>query len=190
MPQKRQTPSSKATTPAFKSDFVCIVRHCIGHRSRCTGFQCKTFPKMPLEDRPAHQSCREQTGRDINRQERLSGGENNSRSDVFKSVHNVKAGRAGSDLWQIEFTDGVGWSILEILENEENAPRFQRSGKKAGGVCVFGGGDAALGPGVGFGVAGCGHGLLRWGDVSAARACAEEEFERCRRRERRTAPCV
>ncbi len=133
---------------------------------------------MPLEDRPAHQSCREQTGRDINRQERLSGGENNSRSDVFKSVHNVKAGRAGSDLWQIEFTGDGWWGILGIRENEANAPRFQRSGEKAGGVCVFGGADAALGAGVGFGVAGCGHGLLRWGDVSAARACAEEEFGR------------
>src|SRR5258708_3719243 len=56
-----------------------------------------------------------------------------------------------------------------------------------GGVCVFDGGDAAVGPGVGFGVAGCGHRLLRWSDVSAARACVEEEFGRCGRREKRTA---
>lgn len=45
-------------------------------------------------------------------------------------------------------------------------------------MCVFGGGDALVGPGVGFGFAGCGDGLLRWGDVSAAWAWAQEEFGR------------
>jgi len=78
---------------------------------------------------------------------------------------------------QIEFTDGVGWSILEILENEENAPRFQRSRKTVAGVCVFGGGDALVGTDLGCGVAGCGYGLLRRGDVSVARAWAKEKFE-------------
>jgi len=73
---------------------------------------------------------------------------------------------------QFQFTNADGWGILEIRENEENAPRFQRSGKKAVGVCVFGGADVAVGAGVGFGFAGCGHGLLRWGDVSAAWAWA------------------
>jgi len=79
---------------------------------------------------------------------------------------------------QIEFTLLGKWGILWIRENEEKAPRFQRSGKTAGGVCVFGGGDAAVGAGLGFGFAGCGHGLLRWIDVSAAWACTEEEFGR------------
>jgi hypothetical protein len=86
------------------------------------------------------------------------------------------AGCESSSRVQIEFTMAHGWGILEIRENEENAPRFQRSWKKAGGVCVFGGGDITVGAGVGFGVAGCEDGLLRWGDVSAAWACAEEEF--------------
>jgi hypothetical protein len=79
---------------------------------------------------------------------------------------------------RIEFTLLDNWSILWFRENEENAPRFQRSGKKAGGVCVFGGGDFAVGPGLGFGFAGCGDGLLRWVDVPAAWSCAEEEFGR------------
>jgi hypothetical protein len=78
--------------------------------------------------------------------------------------------------WQIEFTRGDWWGMLGIRENEENAQRFQRSGKKAGGVRVFGGVDVVVGAGLGFGLAGCGDGLLRWGDVSAAWACAEEEF--------------
>jgi hypothetical protein len=77
---------------------------------------------------------------------------------------------------QIEFTDSGGWSILEIRENEENAPRFQCSWKKIGGVCVFGGSDSSVVATVGFGAAGCGRGLLRWGDVSVAWACAEEKF--------------
>jgi hypothetical protein len=81
---------------------------------------------------------------------------------------------------QIEFTMAHGWGILEIRENEENAPRFQRSGKKARSVCVFGGDDAPVGAGMGFGFAGCGHGLLRWGDVPVAWARTEEEFERSR----------
>jgi len=81
-------------------------------------------------------------------------------------------------LRQIEFTDGGTSGTLKVRENEENAPRFQRSWKKRWGVCVFGGVDAAVGARVGFGVAGCRHGLLRWGDVPAAWTCAEEEFER------------
>jgi hypothetical protein len=88
------------------------------------------------------------------------------------------AGCESSSRVQIEFTMAHGWGILEIRENEENAPRFQRSWKKAGGVCVFGGGDVAVGAGLGFGVAGYGHGLLRWRDVSAAWACTQEEFGR------------
>jgi hypothetical protein len=43
---------------------------------------------------------------------------------------------------------------------------------------VFGGVDAAVGAGVGFGFAGCGDGLLRWGDVPVAWTCTQEEFER------------
>ena len=73
--------------------------------------------------------------------------------------------------------------MVNIRQNEENALRFQRSWKKVGGVCVFGGCDALVGAGVGFGLASCGAGLLRWGDVSAAWACAQEEFERCQFRE-------
>jgi len=84
---------------------------------------------------------------------------------------------------QFEFTSGGGWSILEVRENEENAPRFRRSGKTVGGVCVFGGLDAAVGAGLGIGFAGCGDGLLRWSDVPLARAWAEEKFERFRPRE-------
>lgn len=45
------------------------------------------------------------------------------------------------------------------------------------GVCVSGGGDALVGAGLGFGFAGRGDGLLRWGDVSAAWTCAEEKFQ-------------
>jgi hypothetical protein len=88
------------------------------------------------------------------------------------------AGRESSSRLQIEFTMADWWGILEIRENEENAPRFQRSGKKVGGVCVFGGVGDAMGAGVGCSFAGCGHGLLRWGDVPVAWTCAEEEFER------------
>jgi len=44
---------------------------------------------------------------------------------------------------------------------------------------LFGGGDSALGTGLGFGVAGCGDELLRWGDVPATWACAEKEFGGC-----------
>lgn len=43
---------------------------------------------------------------------------------------------------------------------------------------MSGGRDVAVGAGVGFGVAGCGHGLLRWGDVPVAWARTQEEFER------------
>ena len=78
---------------------------------------------------------------------------------------------------RIEFTKLGRWGIVKIRENEENAPRFQRSGKKVAGVCVFAGGDAALGAGLGRRVAGCWRGLLRWGDVSTAWAWAEEKFE-------------
>ena len=88
-----------------------------------------------------------------------------------------RVSRRGGTVRRIGFTEGGGWSILEILENEENAPRFQRSENEAGGVCVFGGGDAFVGTDLGCGVAGCGHGLLRWGDVSVARAWAKEKFE-------------
>jgi hypothetical protein len=88
------------------------------------------------------------------------------------------AGRESPSQRQIEFTRGGSWGMLGIRENEENAPRFQRSGKTIGGVCVFGGGDVAVGAGLGFGFAGCGRGLLRWGDVPVAWTCAEEEFER------------
>jgi hypothetical protein len=88
------------------------------------------------------------------------------------------AGCESSSRLQIEFTMAHGWGILEIRKNEENAPRFQRSRKKVVGVCVFGGADLVVGAGLGFGVAGCGDGLLRWGDVSFAWACAQEEFER------------
>jgi len=80
---------------------------------------------------------------------------------------------------QITFTDTDKSSILGFRPYETNPPRFRRSGKKAGSVCVFGGGDFAVDAGVGFGVAGCGNGLLRWGDVPAAWACAEENFGRC-----------
>jgi hypothetical protein len=79
---------------------------------------------------------------------------------------------------RIKFTDDGGWGILEIRENDENAPRFQGPWKKVGGVCVFGGVDVVVGAGLGFGVAGCGHGLLRWGDVPVAWTCTEEEFAR------------
>jgi hypothetical protein len=79
---------------------------------------------------------------------------------------------------RIEFTLLGKWSILWIRENEEDAPRFQRSGKKVGGACVPGGGNAAVGAGLGFGFAGCGDGLLRWSDVPPAWAFAEEEFGR------------
>ena len=71
----------------------------------------------------------------------------------------------------------VRWGIVELRENTENAPRFQRSGKTLAGVCVFGGDIPALGSGLGLGVAGSGRGLLRWGDVPAAWACTEEKFE-------------
>jgi hypothetical protein len=67
--------------------------------------------------------------------------------------------------------------MVKARENEQNAPPFQRSGKKVAGVCVFGGDIVPLGAGLGFGFAGGGCGLLRWSDVSAARACAEENFE-------------
>src|SRR6202030_1616812 len=53
------------------------------------------------------------------------------------------------------FTDDGGWSILDKRNNETTTPHFQRCGKKAGGVRVFGGADAAVGTGVGFGFAGC-----------------------------------
>jgi hypothetical protein len=82
-----------------------------------------------------------------------------------------------SDAMRFEFTEAGGWSILKIRENEEKPPRLQLSGKKVGGVCVLGGGDALVGASVGFGVAGCGDGLLRWGDVPTAWAYAEENFE-------------
>jgi len=49
---------------------------------------------------------------------------------------------------------------------------------------VFGGGDFAVGAGLGFGFASCGDGLLRWGDVSLAWTCAEEEFGRLQSGER------
>jgi hypothetical protein len=35
-----------------------------------------------------------------------------------------------------------------------------------------------MGAGLGFGFAGCGDGLLRWGDVPVAWPCAKEEFGR------------
>ena len=89
----------------------------------------------------------------------------------------ARVSRRGGVAQQIEFTDQGGWVILEIRENEENAPRFQRSGKKVAGVCVFDGSDALVGAGMGRGIAGSERGLLRWGDVPAARAWAEEEFE-------------
>lgn len=79
---------------------------------------------------------------------------------------------------ELDLRRRVRWGIVGIRENEENAPRFQRSGKTVGGVCVFGGDIAALGASLGLGVAGRGRGLLRWGDVSAAWACAQEKFER------------
>jgi hypothetical protein len=82
-------------------------------------------------------------------------------------------------LRQFEFTNSGRWSIVEVQDNETITPLFQRSGKKVEGVCVFGGGDAAVGAGLGFGFAGCGNGLLRWGDVPAAWTCTEEEFRRC-----------
>jgi len=88
------------------------------------------------------------------------------------------AGCESSSRLQIEFTMARGWGILELRENEENAPRFQRSRKKVVGVYVFGGADLVVGAGLGFGVAGCGDGLLRWGDVPAAWARAKEEFGR------------
>ena len=71
----------------------------------------------------------------------------------------------------------VGWGIVEIRETTENAPRFQRSGKTVEGVCVVGGDDARVGAGVGFCAARRGDGMLRWSDVSAAWAYAEEDFE-------------
>jgi hypothetical protein len=77
-----------------------------------------------------------------------------------------------------EFTDTDKSSILGFRPYETNSPRFQCSWKKVGGVCVFGGVDAAVGAGVGLGFEGCGHGLLRWGDVSAAWAFTEEKFRR------------
>jgi len=73
---------------------------------------------------------------------------------------------------QIAFTDGSTSGTLKVRNDEENAPRFQRSGKKAAGVCVFGGVDAAVGAGVGFGCAGGKDGLLRRGDVPFAWTCA------------------
>src|SRR5579859_2393971 len=87
------------------------------------------------------------------------------------------AGRESPSLRRIEFTLLGKWGILWVRENEENAPRFQRSGKKVGGVCVFGRGDVVVVTTVGFGAPGRRDGLLRWGDVSAARAWAEEKFE-------------
>jgi len=81
---------------------------------------------------------------------------------------------------QIEFTDTDKSSILGFRPYETNSPRFQCSWKKVRGVCVFGGLDAAVGAGVGLGFEGCGHGLLRWGDVSAAWPCTQEKFGRHR----------
>jgi len=75
---------------------------------------------------------------------------------------------------RIEFTLLGRWSILELRENEENAPRFQRSGKTVGCVCVSGGGDAAVGASLGRRVAGCGRGLLRWSDVPVTWAWAKK----------------
>lgn len=89
--------------------------------------------------------------------------------------------RAQPELRQIDFANDGSWSILGVRDNETKTPLFQRSGKKTWGVCVFGGGDVVVGAVVGFGGAGFGGGLLRWGDVPTAWAFSQEEFERYQR---------
>ena len=108
----------------------------------------------------------------------LSFGNNWRRDTVIRNWGTMRCRSRGRSMRQIKFTDTDKSSILGFRLYEWNSPRFQRSGKKAGGVCVFGGVDAAVGARVGFGFAGCRHGLLRWGDVSVAWACAKEEFGR------------
>ena len=57
-------------------------------------------------------------------------------------------------------------------DNETLKAFFQRSGKQGGGLCVSDGGNSVVGAALGFCVSGIEHGLLRRGDVPAARACA------------------
>src|SRR5258707_14982741 len=79
-----------------------------------------------------------------------------------------RVSRRDGDLRQIEFTCDGRWGILGVRENEENAPQFQRTGKTAAGASVFGGGDALVGDCLGRRIAGCGRGVLRWGNVPVA----------------------
>src|SRR5260221_13048813 len=94
--------------------------------------------------------------------------------DSVCDLHARVSRRSGA-AWQIKFTGDARWGILGIRENEQNAPRFQRSGKTVAGVSVFGGGDVLVGACLGRRISGCGLGLLRWGDVSAVRARAEKK---------------